>query len=901
MADILASVSVVLGAEISGFRAAMADARKELRGLVQFSEGLKDIGSSLTQYVSAPLALLGGASVAASAKLESLKNGLAAIAQQDLAKQGVTGLQAMRQAATDAGERVQALSVIAKAPGLGLETAEQADIRLRAVGTSAQQSAKEIKAFANAIATTGGGRTQFETVTTQLSQLTAKGKVLAQDLRPIIEAAPAVAAALQRLYGTVDSETISASLAKQGKNSADFVATLTDELAKLPQVTGGLKAIYENDLDALLVTGAKFGDGIAEAFNLREVGQRFGDFVTRIGDGFAGLSPAVKGLVVGLGTIAVAVGPVLVAVGTLGAALPAITAGFSVLGVSSLAALTPLLPVVAGVAAAAYLVIDNWAAVSAYFRSSEVTGLFTDLATAANSVASAVGEAFSTLRANLGGSLGEMASAATFMRDAFRQMAVTTTGVLNILAGAIKGINGLLTGDTFSALEGAKQAFFGLIDPLANLLGYTVRVQEANPILVLSRHATEFNAVFPQLRANLDALNSVQLGTLASQAGEAAKQIGLLKKLEDELKAAKDAKPDLTTEAEIAASNQLIESLEAQIKRLNALGVASKEMQKAYADVQKSLRTVANESLALGDQYDYLKNRQSATESGIKKLIAAGFSPASSAVQRLVADLRNLNNTLGDNSLLTARVPKGLEKAFETPEFKVENPELDLKLKGKNQFIQPPKVLPLDLTDLDLSAEGLAESYDRINQTMTAGQLVALDAARNFNAGLSDILIGGLNDIAVGVGEAIGNIIAGTAGLNDIGAALLGPIGDVAIQLGKLAIGVGIGIKGIQAALKSLNPVVAIAGGIALVALGTAVKGAAKSIASGSASGSVGAIATAPASTPRAFTPSVAPSATAKAEPATIIHQVQITANGRDLSGALSLEVDRLGRVKGVR
>jgi len=73
MADILASVSVVLGAEISGFRAAMADARRELRGLVQFSEGLKDVGTSLTQYVTAPLALFSGAAVAASGKIESLK------------------------------------------------------------------------------------------------------------------------------------------------------------------------------------------------------------------------------------------------------------------------------------------------------------------------------------------------------------------------------------------------------------------------------------------------------------------------------------------------------------------------------------------------------------------------------------------------------------------------------------------------------------------------------------------------------------------------------------------------------------------------------------------------------------------------------------------------------------
>ena len=42
----------------------------------------------------------------------------------------------------------------------------------------------------------------------------------------------------------------------------------------------------------------------------------------------------------------------------------------------------------------------------------------------------------------------------------------------------------------------------------------------------------------------------------------------------------------------------------------------------------------------------------------------------------------------------------------------------------------------------------------------------------------------------------------------------------MATQMGKLAISIGLGVKGIKEALKSLNPAVAIAAGIALVALG---------------------------------------------------------------------------------
>ena len=59
----------------------------------------------------------------------------------------------------------------------------------------------------------------------------------------------------------------------------------------------------------------------------------------------------------------------------------------------------------------------------------------------------------------------------------------------------------------------------------------------------------------------------------------------------------------------------------------------------------------------------------------------------------------------------------------------------------------------------------------------------------------------------------------------------------MAIRLGTLAISMGITLKGIVEALKSLNPIVAIAAGIALIALGTLVKSASGNIAKGKKGG----------------------------------------------------------------
>lgn len=115
------------------------------------------------------------------------------------------------------------------------------------------------------------------------------------------------------------------------------------------------------------------------------------------------------------------------------------------------------------------------------------------------------------------------------------------------------------------------------------------------------------------------------------------------------------------------------------------------------------------------------------------------------------------------------------------------------------------------------------------------------DAMKGVVLDLTSEINNAMNGMAVGFGEAIGNMIAGTAGFSDIGSLILGPLADMAIQVGKIAIGSGIAIEGIKKAFASLNPGVAIAAGVALVALGTAVKGAlAKAAQGGGANYSTG-------------------------------------------------------------
>ncbi len=100
---------------------------------------------------------------------------------------------------------------------------------------------------------------------------------------------------------------------------------------------------------------------------------------------------------------------------------------------------------------------------------------------------------------------------------------------------------------------------------------------------------------------------------------------------------------------------------------------------------------------------------------------------------------------------------------------------------------------------------------------------------------ISNVINGAFVTMATGVGESIGMLLSGTGDLQGFAALVGSTFADMAIQVGQIAIQTGIAAAGIKAALSPpLNPFAAIAAGVALVALGTAVKGALSGVVSGS-------------------------------------------------------------------
>lgn len=138
----------------------------------------------------------------------------------------------------------------------------------------------------------------------------------------------------------------------------------------------------------------------------------------------------------------------------------------------------------------------------------------------------------------------------------------------------------------------------------------------------------------------------------------------------------------------------------------------------------------------------------------------------------------------------------------------------------------------------------LTEAYNKAegaSRSMYAAQIEAQEKVvagfdttkinmKAFNEQISGTLEKGISDSLAGVGEMIGGFMSGN---ENAWQSLLSPIAGMMVQLGEMAIQAGVATLGIKLALKDLNPYVAIAAGIALVALGTAIKGSMGNIASG--------------------------------------------------------------------
>lgn len=252
--------------------------------------------------------------------------------------------------------------------------------------------------------------------------------------------------------------------------------------------------------------------------------------------------------------------------------------------------------------------------------------------------------------------------------------------------------------------------------------------------------------------------------------------------------------------AELRLASKDLELTEQE--RLDKIIEAERLIMSVYGDqvsIEKERFRIMKETLAMAssDPTDDQRRELAEQEAKINSLLRAQAE-----------ELRSLSrerNTLAQATIKDFEAQKKADQANKMSGVQINGISLDLK-----------------------PVQNTARSIETILQEMN---LVVVDVTSSINSAFEDV--------AVGMGEFFGSLASGDADLKDFGKMVAGTFADLAIHVGKIAIGAGFAVLGIKKALMSLNPYVAIAAGIALVGLGFAVKGALSNAASGGGGGSM--------------------------------------------------------------
>jgi tape measure domain-containing protein len=288
----LSDLIVPIDADLGGLRKGLRDAQQLIR---RSTADLNALGNSLARSISLPLAGIGVGAIKAAADLEQLTTALS------------TTMQGAGYSIQEATKEMQALRDAAKAPGLDFEQSVKGSIRLQNVGYSAAKARDILVQLANAVSMSGGTATELDSVTRQMAQMSAKGRILQEDLTIMVENMPVLSKIMKETFGTASAEA----LRNMGLSADQFIEGITKGMALLPRVTGGLANDIVNAFNAIKLAAAQVGMVLNERLRVGEKLSQFADFISGLADAFQALSPEAQSAILYTAAFAAALGPAI--------------------------------------------------------------------------------------------------------------------------------------------------------------------------------------------------------------------------------------------------------------------------------------------------------------------------------------------------------------------------------------------------------------------------------------------------------------------------------------------------------------------------------------------------------------------------------------------------------------
>ena len=282
--------------------------------------------------------------------------------------------------------------------------------------------------------------------------------------------------------------------------------------------------------------------------------------------------------------------------------------------------------------------------------------------------------------------------------------------------------------------------------------------------------------------------------------------------------------------------NQLTTSILKRAKATAAMNAIIKNSE-TLLTLESKLATEKAKLTQLEQEYDKaVKTSTASAVSGVNlttqrtKLAVEKQIKAVNSLKGQIQSLQLTNINLEQGIDITAGITNGVVLGDETKE-KVRKSVQEIGTVLQDSLFELQELTTNNSVGI---LSGTTLQFQRDAMTLKAQMLLLSEEVRS-------IAENQLQNAFMGIGNAIGNAMSGANNLaNGLGQVLLGAMGGLLTQLGQMAISVGVSLKAIKTALKSLNPAVAIGAGIALIALGSAFSSKASSIGNNIGGGSGG-------------------------------------------------------------
>ena len=259
---------------------------------------------------------------------------------------------------------------------------------------------------------------------------------------------------------------------------------------------------------------------------------------------------------------------------------------------------------------------------------------------------------------------------------------------------------------------------------------------------------------------------------------------------------------------------------------------ARMETIKSVADAERNLKAIQNDKSLVSREFrkalqDYIQAQKTAEDEGDtiangiipqlekeieKKNELLKFAKDESSVRQLNDEISRLQKKLDLLKMTTkeaeaynsARTP--LPAAPATPAA------------ISNAGVNTQNALDKDIQANQEYYNNLKAQREGAIDDLEADQERVADIGQMFNDTITESISGGIQALTESLIET------GKIDTSSVLQALLTPFGDMAIQLGEYALAAGIGIEAIKTSFDTMNGAVAIAAGVALIALGSAIK-----------------------------------------------------------------------------